>query len=72
MIFKKLHLGHFLFKFILLFFNLCFIMDYGWASLLAQMVKNLPAVQQTWLQSLDWEEPMAWRIPWTAYSDMTK
>ena len=46
------------------------------ASLVAQMVKNLPAVQETWVQSLGWEdllkEGMAthssilvWRIPWT-------
>ena len=40
------------------------------------MVKNLPAMQETWVQSLGWEDPMekgmathssilAWRIPWT-------
>ena len=45
-----------------------------WASLVAQMVKNLPAIQETWVQSLGWEEPLeevmathssilAWRIP---------
>ena len=39
----------------------------------AQMVKNLPAIQETWVQSLDWEDPLekgmathssilAWRI----------
>ena len=44
--------------------------------LVAQMVKNLPAVWETWVQSLDWEDPLekgmathssilAWRIPWT-------
>ena len=44
--------------------------------LVAQMVKNLPALQETWLQSLGWEDPLekgvathssilAWRIPWT-------
>ena len=49
--------------------------DY-WASLVAQMVKNLPAMQETWVQSLGWEDPLekgmathcsilAWRIPWT-------
>ena len=27
----------------------------GWASLLAQSVKNLPAMQETWVQSLGWE-----------------
>ena len=42
----------------------------------AQLVKNLPAMQGTWVQSLGWEDPvekgkathssiMAWRIPWT-------
>ena len=40
------------------------------------MVKNLPAMQETWVQSLDWEDLLedeiatyssilAWRIPWT-------
>ena len=48
---------------------------YG-ASLVAQMVKNLPAVQKTQVQSLGQEDPLekgmathssilAWRIPWT-------
>ena len=43
------------------------------------MVKNPPAVQETWVQSLDWEDPLekgtanhssilAWRIPWTEES----
>ena len=46
------------------------------ASLVAQMVKNLPAMQETWVRSLGWEDPLeketathssilAWRIPWT-------
>ena len=46
-----------------------------WSSLLAQMVKNLPAVQESQFRSLDWEDPLekgmatcssiiAWRIPW--------
>ena len=45
-----------------------------WASLVAQLVKNLPAMQETWVQSLGWEDPLeegmathssvfAWRIP---------
>ena len=29
-----------------------------WASLVAQMVKNLPAMRETWFQSLDWEDPL--------------
>ena len=46
----------------------------SWASLVAQTVKNLPAMRETWLGSLDWEDPLeedmaapssilAWRIP---------
>ena len=50
---------------------------YSWASLVAQMVKkSLPAVPETWVQFLGWEDPLeegmathstvlAWRIPWT-------
>ena len=48
----------------------------SWASLVAQLVKNLPAMWETWVQSLGWEDPreegmathpsiLAWRIPWT-------
>ena len=29
-----------------------------WASLVAQMVKNPPAMQETWVQSLGWEDPL--------------
>ena len=29
-----------------------------WASLVAQMVKHLPAVQETWVRSLGWEDPL--------------
>ena len=47
-----------------------------WASLVVQMVKNLPVMLKTWVQSLGWENPLekavathssilAWRIPWT-------
>ena len=46
-----------------------------WASLVAQMVKNLPAMWEAWVQSLGWEDPpekemvthsgtLAWKIPW--------
>ena len=46
------------------------------ASLVAQMVKNLPVMQETQVRFLDWEDPLeegmathsgilAWRIPWT-------
>ena len=51
-------------------------LQYSWASLVAQQVKNLLAMQENWVQSLDWEDPLekgtatysstlAWRIPWT-------
>ena len=51
-------------------------MVYNGASCVAQMVKNLPAMQETQVRSLDWEDPLrkrkathlsilAWRIPWT-------
>ena len=47
-----------------------------WTSLVVQSVKNLPAVQKTWVQSLGWDNPLgkemanhfnivAWKIPWT-------
>ena len=49
-----------------------------WASLLAQLVKNLPAMWETWVQSLGCKDPLekrktthssilAWRIPWAVY-----
>ena len=31
---------------------------WSWASLVAQMVKNLPAMQETWVQSVGWEDPL--------------
>ena len=33
-------------------------LQHSWASLVAQLVKNLPAIQETWVQSLDWEDPL--------------
>ena len=50
-----------------------------WASLVAQLVKNPPAMWETWVRSLGWEDPLekgkashsnilAWRIPWAIYS----
>ena len=50
--------------------------QYSWASLVAQLVKNLPAMWETWVPSLGWDDPLkkgkathysilAWRIPWT-------
>ena len=49
-------------------------LQYSWASLVAHLVKNLPAMQETWVRSLGWEDPLdegmathssilAWRIP---------
>ena len=49
------------------------------ASLVAQLMKNLPAMGETWVQSLGWEDPLekgtathssilAWRIPWTVWA----
>ena len=51
-------------------------LQYSWASLVAWLVKNPPAMQEIWVQSLGWEDPLekgkathssilAWRIPWT-------
>ena len=48
----------------------------GWASLVAQRLKRLPPMRETWVRSLGWEDPLekemaihssilAWRIPWT-------
>ena len=33
-------------------------LQYSWASLVAHSVKNLPAMLETWIQSLGWEEPL--------------
>ena len=33
-------------------------LQYPWASLVAQLVKNLPAMQKTWVRSLCWEDPL--------------
>ena len=49
-----------------------------WGSLVAQLVKNLPAMWETWVRSLDWEDPLekesathssilAWRIPYSPW-----
>ena len=32
--------------------------QYSWAFLVAQMVKNLPTMQETWVRSLGWEDPL--------------
>ena len=33
-------------------------LQYSWASLVAQLVKNPPAMQETWVRSLGWEDPL--------------
>ena len=33
-------------------------LQYSWASLVAQLVKNPPAMQDTWVRSLGWEDPL--------------
>ena len=49
------------------------------ASLVTQTIKNPPAMQESWVRSLGWEDPLekgkathssilAWKIPWTIYS----
>ena len=54
-------------------------LQYPLALLVAQLVTNLPAMKETWIQSLGWEDPLekgkatyssilAWRIPWTVKS----
>ena len=51
-------------------------LQYSWAFLVAQTVKNLPAMWETWVPSWGWEDLLeegmathssilAWRIPWT-------
>ena len=51
-------------------------LQYSWASLGAQLVKNLPTMQETYVRSLGWEDllekgkathssVLAWRSPWT-------
>ena len=51
------------------------LLQYSWSSLVAQMVKNPPAMWETWVWSVGWEDPLeeglathssilAWKIPW--------
>ena len=59
---------------VLLLEGIGYPLQYSWASLVAQTVKNLLPMQETWVQSLGWEDPLeegetihssflAWRIP---------
>ena len=54
-------------------------LQFSWAFPMAQLLKNLPAMQETLVRSLGWEDPLekgkathssilAWRIPWTVWS----
>ena len=54
-------------------------LQYSWASLVAQLPENPPAMWETRIQSLGWDDPLekgtathssilAWRIPWTVQS----
>ena len=56
-----------------------YALQYSWASLVVQLVKNPPAMRETWVQSLGQEDLLekekathssilAWRIPWTVQS----
>ena len=53
-----------------------FLLFFSCLLSVAQLIKNLPAMQETWVQSPGWEDPLekgktthasilAWRIPWT-------
>ena len=55
---------------------ICYLLQFSWASLVAQLAENPPAMQETWVRSLGWEDPLekgkstlssilAWRISWT-------
>ena len=35
-----------------------YLVQYSWASVLAQLVKNPPSMQETWIWSLGWEDPL--------------
>ena len=53
-------------------------LQYSWASLVTELVKNPPVIQETWVWSMYWEDSLekgkathsgilAWRIPWTVH-----
>ena len=52
-----------------------YVLNSEMTSLVAQMVKHLPTIQETWIQSLGWEDllekemathsSIVWKIPWT-------
>ena len=58
--------------------GIAYPLQHSWASLVAQLVKNPPAMWEIWVRSLGWEDPLekgkatnssilAWRIPWTIH-----
>ena len=58
------------------FFHISHHLSFALAFLVAQLVKNPPAIRETWVRSLGWKDPLekvkgthssilAWRIPWT-------
>ena len=61
-------------------YNISVLLVSHWASLVAQMVKCLPAMRETQVRFLGWEDPLekemaihsstlAWKIPWTEEPD---
>ena len=62
-------------KFVFIYIIIYILFYKTWASLVAQMVKRLPTMQETRVQSLGWEDLeketaihssiLAWKIPWT-------
>ena len=51
-------------------------LQYSWASIVAQLIRNSPTMWETWVRSRGWEDPLGkekatyssiltWRIPWT-------
>ena len=72
----EISLTHVLFRSKLFNLKIFWNFQYSWASLVAQLAKN-PAMRETWVWSLGWEDPLgkgkathssvlAWKIPWTA------
>ena len=56
--------------------GISYLLQYSWASLVAQLVKNPPVTRESWVRSRGWEDPLekemaphsstlAWKIPWT-------
>ena len=76
--FLKIYLSIYIYIYISIYLYI-----YIYTSLAAQLVKNHPAMQETWVQSLGWEDPLemgtathssilAWRIPWRIVHGVVK